>query len=76
MEHMLTKHCVYFDFIKGLAIMGVIAIHTCKLNFDPISVMGVLIVVIRNFLGCCVPLFVAASGYFLLKKSFPYKNRI
>lgn len=53
--------------------MGVIAIHTVKLNFDPISVMGVLIVVIRNFLGCCVPLFVAASGYFLWKKSFHTK---
>lgn len=67
------KHCVYFDFIKGGAIMGVIAIHTLKFNFDPISVTGLLVVVVRNLLGCCVPLFVAASGYFLWKKNFHTK---
>ena len=68
------KHSAYFDFIKGLAIMGVVAIHTVNLNFDPISVTGLLIVVVRNLLGCCVPLFVAASGYFLWKKNFYTKT--
>ena len=54
--------------------MGVAAIHTVNLNFDPISVTGLLIVVVRNLWGCCVPLFVAASGYFLWKKNFYTKT--
>lgn len=68
------KHNVYFDFIKGLAIIGVIAIHTLGFAFESMSVSGLLTVVFRNILGCCVPLFVAVSGFFLWKKHFEKKK--
>lgn len=58
----------YYDFLKGLAIMGVIAIHTMVFNSDPYSLTGSMLAIFRNLLGCCVPFFVAASGYFLCNK--------
>lgn len=32
----------YYDFLKGLAIMGVVAIHTIIFNFEPYSLTGVV----------------------------------
>ena len=58
----------YFDFIKGLAIIGVIAIHTVLLNYNAYSLSGMWVIFLRNTIGCCVPIFVAASGYFLINK--------
>lgn len=63
----------YYDFIKGLAIMGVVAIHTIVFNFEPHSLTGCSIAAFRNLLGCCVPFFVAVSGYFLCNKEINTK---
>ena len=60
--------------------MGVVAIHTIIFNFEPYSLTGGSVAVFRNLLGCCVPFFVAVSGYFLCNKEistrFAYSNFI
>lgn len=64
----------YYDFLKGLAIMGVIAIHTLIFRYDPYSIAGLMLAIFRNILGCCVPFFVAVSGYFLANKVIKTKD--
>lgn len=64
------RRIAYFDFLRGVAILMVIAIHTfpSDVTFDDWS--GVLSIVIRQILNCAVPLFLAISGFFLSKKTF------
>lgn len=64
----------YYDFLKGIAIMGVVAIHTMVFKYEPYTTGGVILTVFRNLLGCCVPFFVAVSGYFLANKKLDTKN--
>ena len=52
----------YFDFLRGIAILMVISIHT----FD--NGMVLPDVILRNIMNCAVPIFLAISGYFLGKK--------
>lgn len=53
----------YFDFLRGIAILKVIGIHT-YLNHYSSNVA----IIVRQILNCAVPLFLAISGYFLSKK--------
>lgn len=55
------KRNEYFDFLRGLAILMVVAIHTYNIETDSI--------VVRQLLNCAVPLFIAISGYFLSQKA-------
>lgn len=64
----------YYDFLKGLAIMGVVAIHTIAFRYEPYTIEGVILAIFRNLIGCCVPFFVAVSGYFLVNKKLGTKN--
>lgn len=52
----------YFDFLRGVAIIGVIAIHTYGGLSDNLSVFT------RQIFNCSVPIFLAISGYFLANK--------
>lgn len=54
----------YFDFLRGVAIIMVIGIHTYSDGMMHINLF------MRQFLNCAVPLFLAISGYFVGKKSF------
>lgn len=54
----------YFDFLRGVAIIMVIGIHTYH---DTLAHFGLLF---RQFLNCAVPIFLAISGYFIGRKSF------
>ena len=56
----------YFDFLRGLAIMMVVGIHTYTLGKDSI--------VVRQLLNTAVPLFIAISGYFLSQKKMENKD--
>ena len=58
----------YFDFLRGVAISMVVAIHTFfNARFE---VMGVdWAVLVRQLLNGAVPIFLAISGYFLSRKS-------
>lgn len=65
----------YFDFIKGVAILMVIGIHTSiGLGFGSFS--EYLGTTVRQVLNCAVPVFLACSGFFLAKKSLSTSNEI
>lgn len=69
MENPVNNRNRYFDFIRGVAIMMVVAIHTFKVNdvnYETFS--GYIILLIRQILNCAVPLFLALSGYFITSK--------
>jgi surface polysaccharide O-acyltransferase-like enzyme len=61
----------YYDILRGVAIMAVIAIHTTgnMKHLDDTSKMSFHLAVIwRQVVGFAVPLFLAVSGYFLSQK--------
>lgn len=60
----------YFDFLRGIAIMMVVAIHTFNATETdvPHHVVDVYCLV-RQLLNCAVPIFLAISGYFLCSKN-------
>ena len=60
------KRNTYFDFLRGLAIMMVVGIHTYTLGKDS--------TVVRQLLNTAVPLFVAISGYCLSQKRMENKD--
>ena len=61
------KRLPYFDFIRGVAIIMVVAIHTFSQCYttDALSIVGV---VLRNIMNCAVPLFCACSAFFLINE--------
>lgn len=60
----------YFDFIRGIAIIMVIGIHTFRpMSVHEYNIAGVIDIIIRQTLNCAVPLFLAISGYFISGKS-------
>ena len=63
----LTERISYFDFLRGLAILMVIGIHTYTVR--PFGGMGnILLIGIREAINFAVPLFLAISGFFIGKK--------
>ena len=60
------KRNTYFDFLRGLAIMMVVGIHTYTLGEDS--------TVVRQLLNTAVPLFIAISGYCLSQKRMENKD--
>ena len=59
----------WFDFLRGVAILMVVAIHTFPMALPPQGMAGDGLIVLRQLLNCAVPLFLAISGYFLIQKS-------
>lgn len=53
----------YYDFLRGIAIMMVIGIHTYTDGFMHFNLF------LRQFLNCAVPIFLAISGYFIGRKN-------
>ena len=62
----MKERIAYFDFMRGLAIMMVVGIHTYTLGKDS--------TVVRQLLNTAVPLFVAISGYCLSQKRMENKD--
>ena len=62
----MKSRIAYFDFLRGLAIMMVVGIHTYTLGEDS--------TVVRQMLNTAVPLFIAISGYFLSQKKMENKD--
>lgn len=54
----------YYDFLRGIAIMMVIGIHTYTDGFMHFNLF------LRQFLNCAVPIFLAISGNFIGRKNF------
>lgn len=69
---MQNKRVEYYDFLRGIAIVGVIGIHAFWTYQDFLKEAGIGIfdpnVFVRQLIGCCVPMFLALSGYFLANK--------
>ena len=65
----MTKHITYFDFLRGIAILMVVGIHTFpSASWDKLN--DVLLIVIRQLLNCAVPIFLAISAFFIANKKF------
>lgn len=59
----MTKRITYFDFLRGVAVLMVVGIHTFpQSTFGSIS--GNMEIVIRQMINCAVPLFLAISVFF------------
>jgi len=64
----------YFDFLRGIAILMVIGIHTFdRFGFDPHH--DYFVSIIRQILNAAVPIFFAISGFFLSKKDLAHKEQ-
>lgn len=66
-KHEARNH--YFDFLRGIAILMVVGIHTYpgghQLNG---TISDVIQLILKNAFNCAVPLFLAISGYFISQK--------
>lgn len=66
----------YFDFLKGIAILMVVGIHTVPKVTGFYSLETTVTILIRLLLNCAVPLFLAISGWFLSTKLFNNRHEI
>ncbi len=67
----MSERIEHFDILRGLAIIGVVAIHSSGsgLQFSEQSINFNFTVLWRNMFNFAVPIFIAISGFFLAKKS-------
>lgn len=66
---MPSERNYYFDFLRGVAIMLVVGIHTFAV--DGVDMMSRTVdwnALIRELMNCAVPIFLAISGFFLCRK--------
>jgi surface polysaccharide O-acyltransferase-like enzyme len=75
---MSSNRIEYFDFLRGIAIIFVVAIH----SFTPFSISESntlnyhLAIIWRQIIGCAVPIFLAISGYFMSNKDINTHSKI
>jgi len=65
---MNSSRIEYFDFLRGIAIIMVVGIHTF-VAYPIDTPLGVCSAFFRQVLNCAVPIFLALSGFFLGTKS-------
>lgn len=72
---MMKSHIAYFDFVRGIAILMVVAIHTYVAgSFTTMD--GTARIILRQTLNCAVPIFLALSGFFLGRKKFENRQSV
>ena len=71
----MNKRIEYYEFLRGIAILMVIGIHT-YISSNLTSVEGAISIITRQTLNCAVPIFLALSGFFLGRKLFDNKQTI
>jgi len=66
----MKDRITYYDLLRGLAIIGVVAIHSTGIGytFDDTGIDFNITVFWRQMINFSVPLFIAISGYFLANK--------
>jgi surface polysaccharide O-acyltransferase-like enzyme len=66
----MKERITYFDLLRGLAIIGVVAIHSTGIGytFEDTSIDFNMTVFWRQMINFSVPMFVAISGFFLANK--------
>jgi surface polysaccharide O-acyltransferase-like enzyme len=72
----MKKHITYFDFIRGIAILMVVGIHTFNSTSNFETFQGGFQIIFRQILNCAVPVFLALSGFFLGRKKFSTKTDV
>ena len=72
----MSNRTEYFDVLRGLAIIGVVAIHSSEsgLQLGDNSLNYHYTVLWRNLLNFSVPMFLAISGYFSSKKKIGHSD--
>lgn len=65
---MNKERVLWFDFLRGVAILMVVCIHTFASTVQQGPLTDDITVFLRQVLNCAVPLFLAISGYFMAKK--------
>lgn len=69
----MKDRIAYWDYLRGIAILMVIAIHCYP--FDQRVLDGQIFPsAVRAFINVCVPLFLAISGFFIGQKNFHTKS--
>ena len=70
----MAERITYFDILRGLAICGVVAIHSSDvgLEFPDDSLNLHFTILWRQLLNFSIPLFLAISGYFLANKKITH----
>ncbi|HAP96716.1 acyltransferase [Epilithonimonas hominis] len=68
----MKERITYYDSLRGLAIIGVVFIHTIKYQ-DPAFLNAEII--FRQIINFSVPLFLALSGFFLAEKQIQNKEQ-
>ena len=71
----MKQHITYFDFLRGVAILMVLGIHT-YVDGDFTSLDGTLKILFRQILNCAVPVFLALSAFFLGRKTFENRDSV
>lgn len=68
----MSERIEYFDFLRGLAIIMVVATHTfgSSYTYESISLLGISV---RQLISCAVPIFCVSSAFFLGNKDFANK---
>lgn len=66
---------LYFDALRGIAIMMVVAIHTFyACEFD--SWLSICAISMREIFNMAVPMFLAISGFFIGRRDFEDKRQV
>lgn len=66
---------LYFDTLRGIAIIMVVAIHTfIACEFD--NYQSICFISMREIFNMAVPLFLAISGFFIGRKNFDNNSQI
>ena len=68
-----VKRIAYYDFLRGIAIVMVVAIHTMGFIYE-YSAISFTAVLIRQILNCAVPVFCVSSAFFLIQKDIQGKR--
>lgn len=70
---MKTSRLTYFDFLRGIAILLVVGIHTYTVRpFE--GGFNIFQIGVREAINFAVPLFLAISGFFIAKKDISDKE--
>lgn len=64
----VKQRVLYFDFLRGIAVIMVVAIHVFGLCFTKENI-PIYAVLLRQLMNCAVPIFCASSAYFLIARN-------
>ncbi len=69
----MSQRIEYYDFLRGIAIIMVMGIHTF-VSYPIDTTIGCTSAIVRQILNCAVPIFLALSGLFCGKKLLDNKQ--